>query len=145
MPRLQVLYLPDRQLGPEEFERRFGLVLDELDGPLSDDERTDLDSFAASVGAAGVYATTRTLGCEQGDDGEVTEEFAMDEFVASMRELVDDRIREVVPAMLAQQQDADKPVATTIDYTSIDSGPFIDWLDQQMQIHGRTRWQRGLA
>jgi hypothetical protein len=98
MPRLQVLYLPDRQLGPEEFERRFGLVLDELDGPLSDDERADLDSFAASVGAAGAYATTRTLDCDQGEAGNE----AMDEFVANLRELVDTRIQETVQATLAQ-------------------------------------------
>jgi hypothetical protein len=96
MPRIQVLYLPDRQTGPEEFERRFGLVLDELDGPLSDDERTDLDSFAASVGAAGVYATPRTLDCDQGDGNEV------EEFAARLRELVDERIGETVQATLAQ-------------------------------------------
>ncbi|MFY1686499.1 hypothetical protein [Plantactinospora sp. WMMB782] len=103
MARLQVLYLPDRQFGPEEFERRFALVLDELDGPLSGDERVELDAFVQEIGAAGVYGTTRTIDCAQGDDGEV------EEIAARLRELVDERIGETVQATLAQQKPPAEP------------------------------------
>lgn len=98
MARLQILYLPDHQPAPDVFERRFGLVLDELDSPLPEHERADLDAFVQSTGAAGVFVTSRTIDCDQGEAGSE----AMDEFAANLRELVDTRIRETVQATLAQ-------------------------------------------
>lgn len=99
MARLQILYLPDHQPAPDVFERRFGLVLDGLDSPLSEDERAGLDAFVQSVGAAGVFVTSRTIDCDQGEAGSE----AMDEFVANLRQLVDERIGEAVQATLAQE------------------------------------------
>jgi hypothetical protein len=111
MARLQVLYLPDREIGPDVSERRFGLVLDQLDGPLTDDERTDLDNFSHGIGASGVFATVRTVDCDQDvDEVEWPEEFAQE-----MREMVDGRIGEHAQAMLAQQQAQQKPPPDTVE------------------------------
>jgi hypothetical protein len=110
MARLRVLYLPARAL-PDGDERRFGLVFDQLDTPLTYDERAEFDNFAQACGAEGMLETTRTVDCDQGeDDIDWPEEFA-----GQMREMVDGRIGEHMQAMLARRQEQQKPPPHTAE------------------------------
>lgn len=100
MARLQVLYLPTEQITPggdgtaAGYKARYALVLDGLDTLLTREERDNLDSFAAAIGAAGVYATTRTVDCEQGGDvQDKNDEDAVKELHGMLNELAGEAVR----------------------------------------------------
>lgn len=110
MARLQTVWPPERDSGAGVPVRPFGLVFDEVDPPLSDEERADFNNFGASLGAAGVLVTSRTVDCDPGAEIDWPEDFAQE-----MREMVDGRLREHVQALAAQQQAQQKPPPDTVE------------------------------
>jgi hypothetical protein len=85
MARLQVIALPDSGDGPP----RYALLVDQLDPPLTDDETTIWNGFAATSGAVAFLATVRRVDVDQPVEVDWPEEFA-----GQMRHMIDERIGE---------------------------------------------------